>query len=87
MKYLRIIRANRKLNHKKVGPFLVKKRRSDVNFKLKLSNWIRIHPIFYIEKLESADSEVSVQTKESPKLSRYNEYEIEKIEDYDSETR
>ena len=78
-----ITRVNRKLNHRKVGPFLVKEKKSDVNFELELSNWIRIYPVFHIEKLEPADPETPIRTKESPKLSRYDEYKVEKIEDYD----
>ena len=48
---------------------------------------MRIYPMFYVEKLESTDPEIPVRTKESPRLLRYDEYEVERIEDYDSETR
>ena len=74
------------MDHKKVSLFYIKEKRSNVNFELELSNWIRFHFIFYIEKLEPADPKTLIRIKESPRLSQYNEYEVEKIEDYDPET-
>ena len=59
-KYLRIIKVNKKLDHKKVSLFYIKEKRSDVNFELELLNWIKIYLVFHVEKLESADSETSV---------------------------
>ena len=57
-----------------------------MNFKLKLLNWIRFYPMFYVKKLELVDPEMPVQTKELSRLSQYNKYEIKKIKDYNPET-
>ena len=83
---MEITQINRKLNYKKVSLFYVKEKRNNVNFKMKLLNWIRLYFIFYVKRLESADSKISIRIKESLRFSQYNKYKIEKIKDYDLET-
>ena len=75
------------MDHKIVGLFYIKKKRSNINFKLELSSWIRLHSVFYVKKLKSANSKILVRIKESLKFSRYNKYKVEKIEDYNLKTR
>ena len=58
-----------------------------MNFELELLNWIRFYPVFHIKRLELADPEILIQTKKSPRLTRYNKYKVEKIKDYNLETR
>ena len=60
MKYLGIIRVNRKLDHKKVDLFYIKEKKNNVNFELELLDWIKIYPMFHVEKLKSADSEILI---------------------------
>ena len=56
-----------------------------MNFKLELLNWIKFHSIFYIEKLESADPEISIQIKKLLKFLQYNKYKIKRIKNYNLE--
>jgi hypothetical protein len=57
---IKLIRSNNKLNHKKFGPFKVKRNIKNISYKLYLSLTIRIHPIFYISLLELADLDTPV---------------------------
>ena len=59
-KNLKTSRPNKKLNHKKVGPFCIKKRISNINYRLKLPEGTRIYLIFYISLLEPAHPETPV---------------------------
>ena len=85
IKNLKTSRPSRKLDYKKVDFFIIKTKKSNVTFKLELSKGTKIHPVFHILLLESANPETLTQNK-SPKLSSNNEYEIESIRDYDLET-
>jgi hypothetical protein len=46
-----------KLDHKKFGPFKIKRNIKDISYKLYLPLTMRIHFIFHISLLESADSD------------------------------
>jgi hypothetical protein len=52
---IKIIRPSNKLNHKKFGSFKVKRNIKDINYELYLLFTIKIHPVFHISLLESAD--------------------------------
>jgi hypothetical protein len=52
---IKTTRLNNKLDHKKFGPFKVKRNIKNINYKLYLPPTIRIHSIFYIFLLESAN--------------------------------
>jgi hypothetical protein len=52
---IKIIKLNDKLNHKKFGPFKVKRNIKNINYKLHLLFIIRIHPVFHISLLKPAD--------------------------------
>ena len=54
-KNLKISQPNRKLDHKKVGPFIIKTKKSNVTFELELSKEMKIHPVFHVLLLESAN--------------------------------
>jgi hypothetical protein len=54
---IKIIKSSDKLDHKKIGPFKVKRNIKNINFKFHLLITMRIHPVFYISMLESADSD------------------------------
>lgn len=47
-------RPSKKLDFKKVGPFKIKEQIRKVNFRLKLPETMRIHPVFHISLLEPA---------------------------------
>jgi hypothetical protein len=56
---IKIIRPSNKLNHKKFGPFKVKRNIKDINYEFYFPLTIRIHPIFYIFLLEPANLDTS----------------------------
>ena len=55
-KNLRTRKSSKKLNHVKVGSFLVKKTKRLVNYKLDLPKNAKVFPIFYISLLKSINS-------------------------------
>ena len=78
---IKTTRPSNKLDHTKLGPFRVKKVKSDINYELDLPKKMRIHPVFYISLLESANTDTSVQTNPSgidPEF-QIKEFEVEKI--------
>jgi hypothetical protein len=52
---IKTIRLSDKLDHKKFGPFKVKRNIKDISYELHLPFTIRIYSIFYISLLESAN--------------------------------
>ena len=61
-------------------------KKNNVTFKLELSKGTKIYSVFHILFLESANPETLVQDKPL-KLLPDNEYKIENIKNYNSETR
>ena len=53
-----------KLEWKKLGPFKVAEKISDVNYKLKLPKTTRIHPIFHVALLERAPDSIPEDTRQ-----------------------
>ena len=78
-KNLRTKKASKKLNHVKVGPFFIKQQKGSVNYELNLSSDIKIHSIFHVSLLKSADSETSIQDTFHFQYEKEDEYEIEKM--------
>ena len=76
IKNLKILWLSRKLDYKKVDSFIIKTKKSNVTFELELSKGMKIHPVFHVSLLESANPETPAQDK-PPKLSPDNEYEVE----------
>src|SRR5271154_82044 len=77
---IKIIRFSDKLDHKKIGPFKIKRNIRDISYKLHLPPTIRIYPVFHISLLKSADPDIP--TKPTPEIhpdSQELENEIEKI--------
>ena len=70
-------RPSKKLDHVKVGPFLVKQRKGLVNYKLDLPRDTNIHPVFYISLLELASDQTPLQ--ETFHFKNKEEYEVEEI--------
>ena len=50
-----------KLNHIKVESFLIEKIKKSFNYQLQLLTDIKIHSVFYIFLLKSADAEILLQ--------------------------
>ena len=70
------------MNHKKISLFIIKKRKEEINYKLKLLNKIEIYPIFYILLLESVDVIISIFIKKLLRFVQNNKYKIKKIIKY-----
>ena len=51
-KNIKIKRPSDKLNHTKLGLFKIQKKLEPITFRLELSQYIRIHPVFHILLLE-----------------------------------
>ena len=72
-----------KLNHMKLEPFWIAKTKRSVNYELKLSLTMRIHPVFHVSLLESADLKTLIQ-ENPPEIdlkSQDTEFEVEEILD------
>ena len=57
---LKTKRPSKKLDHVKVGPFLIEERRGAVNYKLDLPKDSKRHPVFHVSLLEPADPNTPV---------------------------
>ncbi len=78
-KNLKGIRPSRKLDHIKVGPFLVIRNKGPVNYKLQLPPDAKIHLVFYISILEPADPNTPLQETFYFQIEEENEFEAERI--------
>jgi hypothetical protein len=74
---------NTKLDHKKLGPFKIKRITGPVNYKLVLPKTINIHPVFHISLLEPVLPGVLPTPVTEIELVNPNaEYKIEEILDH-----
>ena len=78
-KNLKTRRKTKKLDHIKVGPFLISEVKGPSNYRLDLPKDSRIHPVFHISMLEPADAAIPLQTTFHFKPQEEDEYEPEKI--------
>jgi hypothetical protein len=58
---IKTTKPNNKLDHKKFGPFKIKRNIKNINYELHLSLTIKIHPIFHIFLLELADPDTPIK--------------------------
>jgi len=74
-------RSSNKLNHTKLKSYKILEIKELINYKLDLSTSMKIHSIFHICLLKSADSNTSIQTESSEidSESQNIEYEVEDI--------
>ena len=82
-KNIKTKRPSDKLDYKQIGPFKVKRKISDTNYKLSLPQSMQIHPIFHISLLEPASPRA--QLDKTTVLEDEEEYEVEKILDHRGE--
>ena len=68
---------SKKLDYMKVRPFLIKRQRGPVNYKLDLPRDTNIHPVFYISLLELADNQTPLQ--KTFYFENKEEYKVSKI--------
>ncbi|KAI7201342.1 hypothetical protein KC365_g18742, partial [Hortaea werneckii] len=82
-KNLKTKRKTKKLDHVKVGPFLIAEQKGTVSYRLELPPDAKIHPVFHISLLEPAHPSATLQTTFHYQEQEDDEYEVEKIVDYD----
>ena len=80
---LKTRRQNKKLDHVKVGPFLIEEQRGALNYRLKLPPDARIHPVFHISLLEPADPNIPLQTTFYFEAQEDDVFTVERIEQFD----
>ena len=68
-KNLKKIQSNKKLDYKKIDFFVIKIRKSNINYKLELSKGINIYLIFNVSLLESTNLKTSIIIQKLLKLS------------------
>jgi hypothetical protein len=86
-KNLKTKRPSQKLDHKKVGPFRIKRVKGLVDFELDLPKGTRIHPVFYISLLEPVDAQTLLQTTWHYHPEDNKEFEVEEIVNHRSKNR
>ena len=79
MKNLKTKKPSKKLDHVKVKPFLIKKSRESLNYFLDLSKNIRVHSVFHVLLLKSADLKMLLQTVFQFISEEENKYKVEQI--------
>jgi len=74
-------RSSNKLNHTKLKLFEILEEKKSINYKLNLSASMKIHLVFHIFLLKSADLNTSIQTEfsEIDSESQNIEYKVENI--------
>jgi hypothetical protein len=76
---LSTLRPSKKLDHVKVGPFLISKVLGPVNYKLDLPPDAKVHPNFNIKYLEPADPDTPLQTTFHYEPQEEDIFTVEKI--------
>ncbi len=69
----------KKLDHIKVGPFLVEEKTGPVNVRLQLPRDAQVHPNFHISMIEPADHETPLQEIFHYQPEEEQEFEVEQI--------
>ncbi len=78
---IKMKRSSNKLNHTKLKSFEIPEEKKLINYELNLSASMKIHSVFHISLLKSADLNSSIQT-ESSEINSKNQnakYEVENI--------
>ena len=78
-KNLWIKKSSKKLNHKKIRLFYIKAAREEVSYELHLSTDIRIHSVFHISLLESADLSTPIQETFHYETQKETEFKVKEI--------
>ena len=86
-KNLKTKRKTKKLDHVKVGPFLIAEQKGAVSYRLELPPDAKIYPVFHVSLLEPAHPDAVLQTTFHYQEQEDDEYEVEKIVDYDRKSQ
>jgi len=78
---IKMKKSSNKLNHMKLESFEILEEKKLINYKLNLSTFMKIHSIFHIFLLKSADSNTLIKTKSSEidSKSQNIKYKVENI--------
>ena len=71
-------RVSKKLDHRSIGPFMIKRNIKDLSYELDLSADMRIHPVFHASMLQSCDQSIPLQTKPTL-IEPDEEYKVKRI--------
>jgi hypothetical protein len=74
-------RPSKKLDFKYIGPYKILEKISTHNYKLDLPPKVRMHPVFHVALLESAEGTIKVNTGEPEPEVTQEQYVVEKILD------
>jgi hypothetical protein len=72
-------RPSNKLDHVKLGPFLIKEKIGEHNYRIGLPEGMKKHPVFHVSLLERAPDESKVVTRLRTNSYEEKEYEVERI--------
>jgi hypothetical protein len=78
-KNLKIRKKSKKLDHVKVGSFLIKEVKKSVNYELDLLKDARVFSVFHVSLLESVDPSTPIQKTFHYKSQEKNRFEVERI--------
>lgn len=82
---IRTARPQKKLDWKNLGPFRISEVVSPYAYRLELPSSLRIHPVFYVDRLRPADTEPLPGQRVAPpphvEVEGQKEYEVEEIVD------
>ena len=76
-KNIKIKRSSDKLDYTKLGPFKIKRKLRPVTVELKISERMRIHPVFYISLLKSTTTNVKSKSIDIDQEIQKSLYEVE----------
>ena len=79
IKNLQTKKQSKKLDHKKIRSFHIKAAREEVSYELHLLADIRIHSVFHVSLLESADLSTSIQKTFHYETQKETEFEVKEI--------
>jgi hypothetical protein len=82
-KNMKTKRPTKKLDHVKVGPFLIAEQKGPVNYRLELPPDARIHPVFHVSLLEPANPDTPLQTTFHFEPQEDDVFEVDKIIKFD----
>jgi len=75
---IKIKQKSKKLNHKSIEPFMIKRNVKNLSYELDLSTKMRIHLIFHTFMLQHCDQTISTQITETL-IESDNEYKVKAI--------
>ena len=79
-KNIKTKRPSGKLDWKKLGPFKIVEKVSNVNYRLELPQTMKVHPVFHVSLLEPASDITRLDTTIKA-VTEDNEYEVERVLD------